>query len=212
MGNFTVLTVSKRSGWQKQARIQLKKQTVGDDFPWVVIQEGVNAPPKLRKSNLNASLNAGLKMVHTPYVVFYQDFIDLQPDAIEKLLELVDERTFVTCLPEGDPREPRFGTKPEAIEPRDWETMFAAAPMGIIKVLGGFDEDYDNGWSWDNVNLAERAEILGARFILDPTNRPTLLHHERTDHISLPLNGLRHNRTMDDIRSGKKPLCLNYLD
>jgi hypothetical protein len=110
MKKFTVLTVSKRDGWQRRAKQQIKKQTAQPE-DWIIIQEGVNAPPKKRASNLNASLNAGLRLIKTPYVIFYQDFIDLPPDCFEKLLALANQTTFVTTLTknDGDKREdPRY--------------------------------------------------------------------------------------------------------
>jgi hypothetical protein len=83
--------------------------------------------------------------------------------------------------------------------------------MHILRELGGFDEAYDWGWSWDNVNVAERAAMLGAKFICDESNRPTLYPHEMSSHETLPKNGERHAKTMRDIREGQKPLKLPYL-
>jgi len=84
--------------------------------------------------------------------------------------------------------------------------------MGIIRQLGGFDEEYDNGWAWDNVNLAQRAFLLGCKFLIDETNRPKLYPHDQIDHTTLTSNADRHTQTMQDIMDGKKPLKLNYLD
>jgi len=83
--------------------------------------------------------------------------------------------------------------------------------MKIIKELGGFDEEYDNGWSWDNVNLAERASMLGCRFILDESNRPKLLPHEQTSKLEMEPNALFHQQNMMKIRMGVKPLKCQYL-
>lgn len=215
MKKFTILTVSKRDGWQQRAKRQVKKQTVQPEA-WVIIQEGVNAPVKTRASNLNASLNAGLKQVKTLYVIFYQDFIDLQPDCFEKLLKLANPTTFVTTLtknPKGVEEDPRsLGVDgPRPCMPAEWEANVAIAPMKALKELGGFDEEYDNGWSWDNVNVAERADILGYEFILDESNCPQLLPHEAADKQNLELNGERHAKIMEAILAGKRPIKCNYL-
>lgn len=218
MGNttvtFAVLTVSKRDGWLKDAKEQISNQTVQPN-DWVIIQEGVNAPEKVRLSNLNASLNAGLRLINTDYVIFYQDFIQLPEDCFEKLLSLVDERTLVTtCTPNYDGSDDgRYtGTdEPRRCRPEEWEANVAIAPMKILKLLGGFEEELDNGWSWDNVNLAQRAAMLGCRFILDESNRPKLLPHEQTSKLEIPINLDRHNRIMKEIRDGKRPLKCNYL-
>src|SRR3954464_144397 len=113
MKKFSVLTVTKREGWEEVAQKSIESQTVQPD-KWIVVTEEdiiigripaivISAPPKVRASNLNASLNLGLRYVDTDYVIFYQDFIELQPTCFEQLLELVTERTFVTtCTPNYD--------------------------------------------------------------------------------------------------------------
>lgn len=212
---FSILTVSKRDGWQAAAKRQVKKQTVQPE-EWIVIQEGVNAPKQTRVSNLNASLNAGLNKIRTPYVIFYQDFIKLEPDCFEKLLKLASPTKFVTTCsknPPGKIEDPRYlGLDcPRPCIPDEWEANVAIAPMKAIRELGGFDEDYDNGWSWDNVNLAERADILGYEFWLDESNRPQLLPHDPPHDGSLEPNGEFHAKRMKAIREGRYPLKCDHL-
>ena len=226
--NFTLLTVSKRDGWFERACEQVAKQ-IKKPNKWIIISEKPlemhvdmpcpvefwPAPLQVRASNLNASLNEGLRHVDTPYVVFYQDFIDLNYDCFSKLMKLVNENTFVTtCTPNYDGSDDGRYTglkKPRECRPEEWEANVAAAPMDIIRALGGFDEEYDLGWSWDNVNLAERAAILNCNFILDESNRPKLLPHELTSKLELELNAERHARTMDEIRNELRPLNCGYL-
>jgi hypothetical protein len=225
MPKVTVLTVSRRIGWEKMAAWELKKQTF-QDFDWVIVTENDldihpycptqvrAAPPKTRQSNLNASLNEGLRHCKGDYVILYQDFIELQADCFEKLLKLATPNTFVTTLtlnPPGTEPDPRAvpGTPPHDCWPERWEANVAIAPMGILRYLGGFDEEYDNGWSWDNCNIAVRAAALGCQFIIDPTNNPQLLPHDRSD--IKELNGEFHAQRIRDIAEGKFPLRLNYL-
>jgi hypothetical protein len=232
---FSVLTVSRRKGWALMAASSIAKQTTQPDG-WIVVHESVPdllseirfstspaldklkflaAPEHTRPSNLNASLNEGLRHIDTDYVIFYQDFIELPEDCFEKLLNLADEHTFVTtCTPNYDGSNDGRYTGvdvPRPCRPNEWEANVAIAPMGVVRELGGFDEEYDNGWSWDNCNLAERAEILGAKFICDESNRPKLYPHDMSSH-SLPPNGDLHYETMKKIRRGEKPLRLGYLD
>lgn len=214
--SFSVLTVSKRPQieWLETANESIERQTV-KVTDWIVIQEGINSPKKTKLSNLNASLNAGLKLIDTDYVIFYQDYIELNSDCFEKLLDLVDEKTFVTtCTPNYDGSDDGRYTgadMPRPCQPEEWEANVAIAPMKMIRELGGFDEEYDWGWSWDNVNLAQRAAMLGAKFVLDESNRPKLLPHEQTSKLEMPLNAERHEKTMRAIRRGEKPLKLDYL-
>ena len=230
MSSFTILTVSKRTGWEEIAERSIHRQTI-KPAEWIVVAENtiphtsnyfegwkktiIEAPPKTKASNLNASLNAGLRLIDTDYVIFYQDFIELKEDCFEKLLSLADEKTFVTtCTPNYDGSDDGRYTGadlPRPCRPEEWEANVALAPMALIRELGGFDETYDDGWSWDNVNLAQRAAMLGARFIIDESNRPKLFPHEMSSHETLPLNGERHSAIMKDIREGVKPIKLDYL-
>lgn len=212
--SFSILTVSKREGWYDAAAEQVRAQTISPE-DWIIVQEGVTAPKPIRPSNLNRSLNSGLKLIKSDYVIFYQDFIELPLDCFEKLLNLADERTFVTtCTPNYDGSDDTryLGVDgPRPCRPEEWETNVAIAPMKALRELGGFNEEYDNGWSWDNVNVAERAAMLGYRFIIDESNRPKLLPHEQTSKLTMKTNGERHAKEMELIRKGLKPLKYNYL-
>lgn len=229
MKTFSVLTVTRRTGWEMMACDSIFEQTE-EPSEWVVVAEDrglikfdemvkvvcsklLKAPEKKRVSNLNASLNEGLRHITTDYVIFYQDFIELQGDCFEKLLALATPNTFVTtCTPNYDGSDDGRYTgcnSPRPCEPKEWEANVAIAPMAIIRELGGFDEEYDEGWSWDNVNLAERAAMLGCNFILDESNRPKLYPHDKQR--GLVPNGDFHAQTMEKIRNGEKPLRLNYL-
>jgi hypothetical protein len=214
--SFSVLTVSKRAGWPL-GPVQIQTALRGNGYgEWIKIIEGINAPEKTRASNLNKSLNAGLNKIRTDYVIFYQDFIELEPDCFERLLELADENTFVTTCtknPDGKHEDPRYlgADCPRPCTPDEWEANVAIAPMKAIRELGGFDEEYDDGWSWDNVNLAERAAILGYRFVLDESNRPQLLPHPPAHDGELEPNGERHSMIMKEIRDGKRPIKCDYV-
>lgn len=212
---FSVLTVTKRPGYYDCWFENTMKQTILPNDT-VIIEEGKNAPVKTRKSNLNASLNAGLNKIRTDYVIFYQDFIELPKDCFEKLLNLADENTFVTTCtknPDGKAEDPRYlGVDcPRPCLPDEWEANVAIAPMKAIRELGGFDERLDDGWSWDNVLLARKAEILGYRFILDESNRPQLLNHTPPHNGELEPNGELCEQIMRDIRDGKEPIKCDYI-
>jgi hypothetical protein len=177
--------------------------------------EVLRAPEKMRLSNLNASLNEGLRHIDSDYVIFYQDFIELQEDCFEKLLDLADPQTLVTtCTPTYDGADDGRYTganAPRPCRPDEWEANVAIAPMKLLRELGGFEERLDHGWSWDNVHLAKRAAMLGASFVLDESNRPKLHDHEQTSKLSLTPNGEFCTRDIAAIRAGRRPVRLSYL-
>lgn len=226
--SFSVITVSRRTGWEDIAAASLRKQTV-QDFRWIIVSEQqlqlgkfegleicpLNAPPKTKLSNLNASLNKGLRHAFEDYVIFYQDFIELKEDCFEKLLALADARTWVTtCTPNyNGTNDSRYtGTDlPRPCRPEEWEANVSIAPMAMVRECGGFDERLDNGWSWDNALLARKAAMIGAKFICDESNRPKLFPHDMASHTTLPKNGDLCERIIRDIRSGKEEISCNHL-
>jgi hypothetical protein len=236
MKTFSVLTVSKRTGWEPTAIKSLSIQAarpqswiivhenkdnvslagLGNPLPWRGLSTRViQAPPQTKLSNLNASLNEGLRHITSDYVIFYQDFIELKEDCFEKLLENADERTWVTtCTPNYDGSDDTRYTGidlPRPCRPEEWEANVSIAPMSAIRELGGFDERLDNGWSWDNALLARKAAMLGAKFICDESNRPKLYPHEMSSHETLPKNGALCERIIRDIRSGKEDINCHCL-
>lgn len=233
-----VLTVTKRDGWFDIAKESIIRQNT--DVHWVIVDEHLplqeehqtmefhgpeeyvlmttflSAPPKTRPSNLNASLNKGLRFCQTDLVIFYQDFIILQNNCFDDLIDLSTGMGYafigtVTKNPPDTKEDMRYlgvdCVRP--CQPDEWEANVAIAPMAAIQELGGFEELYDNAWSWDNVNLAERAAMLGYKFYLDEANRPKLLSHPKE--TSLPPNGEFHTQYMRDVREGKRPIRLSYL-
>lgn len=210
----------------------LVSQTL-QDFEWIIVYEPnvetetidaiknykwVPAPPKKNHSNLNSSLNEGLRHCTGEHVLFYQDFIDLDAiTLIQLLLDVQKTNGFITTAtvnPDGNHDQRYTGTdKLREIEPKEWEANVAMAPMKALKELGGFDEEYDKGWSWDNVNLAERAEMLGYKFYIDELIQPKLHYHVKEPEAdpTYELNYMRHEMTMREIAIGKKPVKLNHL-
>lgn len=240
---IAVLTVTKRTGWEQIAIESLDRQKEFSGktrLKWIIVTEEPNpkleafvelcrpskitplviqAPPKKPgyPSNLNASLNAGLraipKTIHR--VLFYQDFIELEPGVIARLIkkskELGQNAFITTATHENGKFDARYTgvNRLRAIEPKEWEANVALAPLGIVRQLGGFDEEYDKGWSWDNVNLAERAYLLGADFYIDETVKPNLHFHEKER--SIPPNGEFHEQRMREIRHQHRPIKLAYM-
>lgn len=228
---FSCLTVSKRdiTGWLELAVESVLRQTV-QPKQWIIVHEDVvpaevkdtydwitfvKAPVKIRLCNLEASTNAGLKLIDTDYVVFYQDFIELQEDCFEKLINLADEKTWVTtCTPNYDGTDDGRYTGadcPRPCRPEEWEINVGIAPMVGLRALGGFDERLDNGWAWGNALLARKAAMTGAKFIIDESNRPKLYPHEMGSHNTLPKNGELCERIMRRIRNGEEPLNCGHL-
>lgn len=228
---ISVLTPTYRKGGLKLPFQGLNNQTF-KYFEWVVITEcpehlsliekGVKvfmAPPKTKFSNLNASLNEGIRRCQGELIVMLQDYIKPNPHGLQKFWDFYQEHPEPITCPVGklddeirwDWRKGRqFGYLENYAE---WEADWASIPRFILEELGGYDEDYDNGWSWDNANLAFRASRLGYRFWIDPTNTAIAYDHDKFlkhPYREKPNSDL-HTKKMEDILSGKEPIKLNYL-
>lgn len=102
--------------------------------------------------------------------------------------------------------------------PPDWEANWAMLPRKMIEDIGGWDESYDGvGHAWDNCSIAERAFMLGYEPYLDQSNESFSIRHE--DFFDHPLKRENHHAIaqyhtakLQQIREGKLPVRLSYLD
>lgn len=102
--------------------------------------------------------------------------------------------------------------------PNDIEFNFCAVPYQVFEDVGGFDEEYDMvGHAWDNVNVCQRAEMLGYKSFIDQTIECRALDHDyfwpnkvKSDQINYPI-GQFHMKRMGDIQAGRHPLQLDYV-
>ena len=101
-------------------------------------------------------------------------------------------------------------------QPQDWEMNYCAIPRKVIHELGGMDEQYDfEGFAWDNVNIAVRADMLGYRAYIDQTNECKGFNHDGWWPNPLKVNRVSpqkyHFQSLNDMVSGKRSIKLPYL-
>ena len=76
--------------------------------------------------------------------------------------------------------DPRMkGNGLHVCNPVEWEANFSALPISLMYDLGGWDEDFDAGWGYDNVNLAERIVAHNGLCWLDESNESFSISHEK---------------------------------
>lgn len=104
----------------------------------------------------------------------------------------------------------------EEISRNLFELNWAAVPRQGFFDIGGFDEEYDQGYSCDNFNISFRLSLIEYRFFLDKTNE--CIGFNQRDIFPRPTNWeQRHNRyhrhpkTIRDIISKEKSWKLNYV-
>ena len=185
----------------------LSKQTF-KDFEWLV---EVNTSGE---TDFNQAMNKMIKRAKGDIIVSVQDFIAIEPTALEKIVEL--EPAFYTfpvgkILEEGEtPTWDWRHAGSRDLSFTEWEICFGAAPREWLVDIGGFDEVLDQAWGFDNVNVGMRASLAKYPMKCNSDIVSVALDHDAF--MEHPLKHKRdetlHNARLDDFRQGK---TINYL-
>lgn len=212
MVKISVLTPTLRPNGLKIIQESLKAQTF-QDFEWIV---DINYTGK---HDLNASYNRLIKRASGKLIVSLQDYIKIEPDALQKLWDAYqkDKDVFFTC-PVGKVDNENYEGTPkwdwrvnnDTMEWNAWEIDFGACPKEALYKIGGFDEELDSYWSMDNVNVGLRASLAGYKFKCLPKIRGVAFDHD--SFIEHPFRKnyepIHCNMRMDEFRMGLK---IDYL-
>ena len=177
MPKISVLTPSIRGDMLRITQQCLERQTF-TDFEWLV-EIGL----RNRGFTLPSDLNKMLRRAKGHRIVMLQDCIRIDNDALERISVLKNDLwTFPVGQvmrygdePEWDWRTTNDGALPG---PHYWETDFACAPTEAFFDVGGYDEEFNKGWSWDNVEIARRMYRAGYTGYCDSTTRGVALKHD----------------------------------
>lgn len=212
----SVLTPSIRPQYLQMAQECLARQT-NQEFEWLV-ELGMN---NSKEWGLPADWNKMLRRAQGDIIVAYQDCITIPDDAIEKILTLNFEKkayTFPIGHPQRPDEEPSWDWRKyretvigkARLTANQWELDLAAAPRSLFFEVGGFDEDFCKGWSWENVEIGWRAEAAGYEFYVSQVTHGIAIEHDKIlEHPfrnKLPNNDKRAARTMHSAASGKYKL------
>lgn len=69
------------------------------------------------------------------------------------------------------------GATRRTTEPMEWELNWSASPRKILIDLGGWNNDWDRGFAYDNSEIALRHVYNGGQIIIDETNMANALSH-----------------------------------
>lgn len=191
----------------------LKRQTMRE-CEWLVERHDPNDPP-----NFNAAMNNAIRKARGELIVFLQDFIEPKSFGLKMFWKAYQEepnvfwtapvgQTMDDEMIDWDWRKDCDGSDRNFME---WEIDWAAAPRDALIRIGGFDEELDKQWGFDNVNVGLRATMAGYRIKCLPKNRAVALDHRQMmgEHEYSDLRDVDfHNRRLDEIRRG---LQLSYL-
>lgn len=175
--SISVLTPSIRPEYLHITQECLEKQTF-TDFEWLT-EIGL----RNRGFTLPSDLNNMIRRAKGDRIVMLQDCIQIEPDALERINALPND---LWTFPVGQVME--FGNEPEwdwrttnageLIGPHYWEADFASAPTQAFFDVGGYDEEFNKGWSWDNVEVARRIYKAGYKGFCNADIRGIALKHD----------------------------------
>ena len=209
---ISIITPSIRPEGLKVVQECLSKQTI-QDFEWLT---EIGIPPK---NDLSAALNRMLKRAKGKWVVMLQDYIKISDDGLEQFLKVADEKKLIcgsggkTTDWENVKWDWRATQGFREVDYLQWEGDWAIAPLQAFKDVGGYDEEYDKYWSFDNVELAFRLSKMGYTFWILPTNKSIHFDHDKfTKHpFRERWNPDFHNNNIRNIEMGNKKIKLSYL-
>lgn len=210
---ISVITPTIRTDGLSALHISLAEQTF-NDFEWLV---EIGFPH--RGCDLSRALNRMLKRAKGELIVILQDHIRIQPNGLELFFNewrRNKNRFFTAPVGKRGRREIVWDWRVEGdnriINPAEWEMDWACAPKKAFYDVGGFDERYDNGWSWENAELAVRASMAGYSFLVLPKNEAVAYDHDK--YAKHPFRGKNENkkRFQETLRkTTKQNYKLNYL-
>jgi len=172
MPKISIVTPTIRPDYLHITKECLDKQTF-QDFEWLVaegnIEDGFTLP---------RDMNEMLGQAKGEIVVSLQDCITIPPTFLEDLLKLDLTKAWTfPVVKEGTAGDWRLHKEGEVI-PECWEIDLACAPLKLFRDVGGFDESYCNGWSYDNVEIALRAKAAGYSFMCNPKLIGSAIDHD----------------------------------
>lgn len=173
---ISVISPSIRPQYLNITQECLERQTF-QDFEWLVDIDLRNNGYQLPKA-----LNRLLKRSKGEIIVMLQDCITVDDNFLQHVVDTYtgDFVTYPLGKKNGDniDWDWRKGNN-NIIQPQEWEADLAVAPRKAFFDIGGYDETYCDGWSWENVEVAYRAKAAGYNFICDNRVSGVAIDHDK---------------------------------
>lgn len=203
----------------------LKQQILEPDifFEWHHEIHDPSLPP-----DFNQSMNRLIRKCTGELVVFIQDYIWIPPTGIQQFVDLYKKnkmRCYTAPVGKTVDNLPIDVDNPtiiwdwrkdrslnEECNFMEWEIDYAACPLKMLYDIGGFDEELDRFWGFDNVSLGSRLVDNGYHIHNVPYNKAVAYNHNLF--IKHPYQPLRNpdffNSRLSDIIQGE--VKVSYLE
>ncbi len=189
---ISVITCTIRKEYLGITKNCLEKQTYPKDkWEWIteIEEPGVDF-------GLPRAMNRALKRCKGEITVHLQDCISI-PDNFLQYISDNYKGDFVT-YPLGKQQSDNGGIEWDwrknnnrEIQPFEWEADLASAPLKAFYNIGGYDEAFCDGWSWDNVEVGYRAKAAGYNFRCDNAVSGIAIDHDKI--VEHPFRGKLKN-------------------
>lgn len=196
---ISVVTPSIRPEGLKCIQEALARQTL-QDFEWLVEISPIG------RVDFNEVMNKMLRRAKGELIVSLQDWITIPDDGLEKFWKAHKEKEgfYTSPVIKGGSQDWRIDREEEC-EWNEWEIDWGAAPLKALKEIGGFDEELDKGWGFDNVNVGMRAELAGYKFYNIKDNIAKGYDHEKDGHpYREKQDTMLHNKRLEYFKQGIK--------
>jgi hypothetical protein len=203
---ISVLTPCIRPHRLKPVYESLKRQTF-KDFEWLV-EFGLSDT----EFTLPKDMNKMISRANGEIVVIWQDSIEAPDDFLQKVVGRHSPGSDIAITyPVGKRRADGVEwdwrrTRDGEVGPHEWETDLGSCPRQMLLDIGGYDERFSSGWSWDNVEVGYRAKAAGYHFWCDSSVEAVADDHDATDphpfRVKLPPNFPKANETKARAEAG----------
>jgi hypothetical protein len=177
---LSVITPSIRPQFLDGTQQTLEHQTY-QDFEWLV-EIGL----RNRGCSLSKDFNKMLKRARGDIIVILQDCMVIPIDSLQRIAALDHEKKAYTYpVAKGGKfdwrkyRTTALGPDKAKLTANQWEIDFASAPRSLFYDVGGFDERFDEGWSWENVEIGWRATFSGYEFYVSQEAEALAVDHDK---------------------------------
>ena len=203
---ISVLTPSIRPQYLDITQRDLELKTF-QDFEWLTCIGLRN-----RGFTLPSDFNRMLRAAKGDTIFILQDCISIPRDALERIAALDHiKKAYTYPIKKQDGsydwrkyRETALGQ--DEITPNMWEIDLASVPRSLFFDVGGFDERFNKGWSWENVEIAWRAQATHYRFYCSQSTEGSAIDHDKVVkhpfRFSRENNDKRANETAEKARHG----------
>lgn len=183
-------------------------------FEWLIEKHDPKQP-----SDFNQAMNRMLKKAKGELIVILQDYIQINKNGLKRFAEAYkkEPNTYFTA-PVGRTLDEKniewdwrlHKSNDEELGFNEWEIDWASGPKKGLFEIGGFDEELDKYWGFDNVSVGLRLDMAGYKIKNLKENKAIAIDHNKL--FQHPYQKIRNpdfaNYRLQQIRMGLK---INYL-